>query len=350
MLLGAALAVGGEASALADGFSGTLAITSIVRPSPQGRLAQVLAQASVTPQCDQADCSWQPAVETVAPEQACAPSAGIPVWSGPTYATAAPQSFSPSWHELPAATAVVRRACLFVQAGGQETLVAQALYAIPARPSPRPGAGPDPGLLRTAIPSWVAPVRRRWPFSVSTAKMPPGVAAKRFVALVRAAGARWGLRYSGTTRSAVRNGDGRSTVGFAHALPRGALGLTDIEVVGFRRGGRVVARHVVEEDVRFLYAAPWDPGPALPDARHVDLETVILHELGHYAGNGHAPNCRDTPMWRALSAGEWWHSPTDWFQHGCGIATSAARRAAATSATIPRRLLVRVHERVVTLH
>src|SRR6185312_1326085 len=106
VLLGAALAVGGEASALADGFSGTLAITSIVRPSPQGRLAQVLAQASVTPQCDQADCSWQPAVETVAPEQA----------------------------------------------GGQETLVAQALYAIPARPSPRPGAGPDPGLLRTAIP------------------------------------------------------------------------------------------------------------------------------------------------------------------------------------------------------
>ncbi|HEX4807010.1 MAG TPA: hypothetical protein VFU94_14020 [Conexibacter sp.] len=343
------LLVCASATADASSFQGTLQISSVGKPSAASSLATVSAQASVTPQCDQTDCGWQPVVETAAVDQACAPSSGVPVWTGTAYdatAGAQPRTFSPSWHEVPAATPVGRRACLFARTSdGAETLVAQVLYLVPARPAPH--GGPDPGLLRTPIPRWVAPVRRRWPFRVSTANVPPGVSPARFVALVRAAGARWGLRYAGTTRAPVRRGDGRSTVGFAHVLPRGALGLTSVEVAVYLRAGRVVARRVVEEDTRFLYRAPWDAGPALPDDRHIDLETVILHELGHYAGNGHARNCRDTPMWVALGVGEWWHSPTDWFQHGCGIATAAAHRPAATAP--PGRLLVRVHEHVVTL-
>ncbi len=324
-------------------------IASVAHPVTPNGLAQVFAQASVAPQCDQADCGWQPLVETVAVDQACDPSSGIPVWTGPAYDSAAgtqPQSLSPSWHEVPAAAPAGRRACLFARTPGGDLLVAQALYLVPARPAPH--GGPDPGLLRTPIPRWVAPVRRRWPFRVSTAGLPPGVSPARFVALVRAAGARWGLRYVGTTRAPVRLRDGRDTVGFAHVLPPGALGLTNVDVAAYVRAGRVVARRVVEEDVRFLYRAPWDAGPVLPDDRHVDLETVILHELGHYAGNRHAPNCRDTPMWVALGFGEWWHSPTDWFQHGCGIATAAAAYGAPMPAPAGR-LLVRVHERVVAL-
>lgn len=311
---------GASAPAAASAFSGTLTISPVGRPSSANGLAQVDAQASVAPQCDQAACSWQPAIETVAPEEACAASAGTPVWAGATYASGAPQSFSPSWRELPASAPVTRRACLFARSGGAEALVAQALYTVPARSPAQPRSGPDPGLLRTPIPRWVAPVRRRWPFRVSTANLPPGVTAARFVALVRAAGGRWGLRYAGTTRAPVRLGDARDTVGFARGLPPGKLGVTETDMAVYRRAGRIVARRVLAQDTIFREDAPWDPGPALPDERHVDLETVILHELGHYAGNRHVRNCRDSPMWVALSPGEWWHSPTDWFQHGCGIA------------------------------
>lgn len=341
-----ALLVLTSATAAASSFSGTLAISSVGSPSSANGLVQVDAQASVTPQCDQADCGWQPAVETVAPEQTCAAGSGTPVWTGTAYPDGAPQTFAPSWRELPASAPVDRRACLFAKSGGAEILVAQALYTVPARLPAQPGSGPDPGLLRTPIPRWVAPVRRRWPFRVSTANMPPGVTAARFVALVRAAGARWGLPYAGTTRQPPRRADGRDTVGFAFGLPRGALGITEIQVAVYVRGGRVISRRVVEEDTRLRYDAPWDPGPALPDDRHLDLQTVIIHELGHYAGNHHVRNCRDSPMWVALGFGEWWHSPTDWFQHGCGIATAAVHRAA------PRlggRLLVQVHERRVLL-
>ena len=334
-----------SASAAASSFQGTLSIASVGKPGAAGGLVTVMAQASVTPQCDQADCGWQPVVETVAVDQACTPSSGVPVWTGTAYDSASgaqPQSFAPSWHEVPAAAPVGRRACLFARTPAGDVLVAQVLYLVPARPAGARG-GSDPGLLRAPIPRWVAPARRRWPFRVSVADLPPGVGRARFVALVRAAGARWGLRYAGTTRAPVRLRDGRDTVGFARVLPPGALGLTNVDVAVYVRGGRVVARRVVEEDARFLYGAPWQPGPALPDDRHFDLETVILHELGHYAGNHHAPNCRDTPMWVALNPGEWWHSPTDWFQHGCGIATVA------TAPPSAGRLLVRVHERVVAL-
>lgn len=318
--IAALLLAGLGAPAAASSFSGTLAISSVGRPSSANGLAQVSAQASVTPQCDQADCGWQAAVETVAPEQGCAAGQGTPVWTGTAYADGAPQSFAPSWRELPAGVSFTRRACLFAKGGGAETLVAQALYTVPPRSPAAPGSGPDPGLLRTPIPRWVASARRRWPLRVSTANMPPGVSAARFVALVRAAAARWGLPYVGTTRAAVRIGDGRDTVGFTRDVPRPALGITDVERIAYVRAGRVLARRIVEQDTRFAYGAPWDPGPALPDDRHFDLETVIVHELGHYAGNHHVRNCRDSPMWVALSPGEWWHSPTDWFQHGCGIA------------------------------
>lgn len=305
----------------------------------------MVADADVTPQCDPSDCDWRPVVETVAQGAACA-AGSAPVWTGPVYAASASQRFSPSWHELPAATPSPRRACLFARADdGEETLVAQADYVVPAASVHR---GRDPGLLRTPIPRWVAPVRRHWPFLVSTAGLPPGVTKTRFVALVHAAGVRWGLPYKGTTRRSPLRADGRSTVGFARGLPVAALGLTEIQLVAYRRAGRIVARRVVEQDTYLRFDAPWVPGPARPDAWHVDLETVILHELGHYAGNrGHAHNCRDTPMWVGLRSGDWWRSPTDWFQHGCG--TAIAARSAVAEGSTPQRLLVRVHERVVTL-
>jgi len=233
--------------------------------------------------------------------------------------------------------------------------------------TPAPPANAD--VLRTPIPRWVAPKRRAWPFRVSTAHVPPGVDPARFVALVRAAGVRWGLPFAGTTRRAPHADDGRNTIGFSRGVSRDALGVTDVQSIVYQRRGRlhcrrdargrrvcrrarprVVGERVVEQDTRFAYDVPWEPGPALPDAAHYDLQTVILHELGHYAGNGHAPDCRDTPMWVALARGEWWHSPSDWFQHGCGrVAAIGLAHAAGTVVPEPRRLLVRRHVRYVTV-
>ena len=65
---------------------------------------------------------------------------------------------------------------------------------------------------------------------------------------------------------------------------------------------------------------------------------VLIHELGHFAGNGHVRNCRNSPMWVALRPGEWWHSRADWFQFGCN--RGSARGAAAPG---PARPLLHEH-------
>ena len=92
---------------------------------------------------------------------------------------------------------------------------------------------------------------------------------------------------------------------------------------------------------------PWAQGPAHPTSEEYDLETVVLHELGHWAGNlRHTPvGCHDTPMVKGLGPGEWWRSPSDWHYDACG--SGRARAASALdvpSLTAPRPLLT---ERVV---
>jgi hypothetical protein len=94
---------------------------------------------------------------------------------------------------------------------------------------------------------------------------------------------------------------------------------------------------------------PWAPGPAYPTTAEVDLETVLLHELGHFAGNlRHAPvGCNNTPMVEALGPGEWWRSPTDWHYDACA---GAHARAAGLPALPPPAFTERVIERTVVVH
>jgi hypothetical protein len=82
------------------------------------------------------------------------------------------------------------------------------------------------------------------------------------------------------------------------------------------RAGRASGR---ERDLILRGDLPWQPGPAHPDRGQVDLETVLLHEFGHMAGNrGHvARGCRDTPMVIGLAGGEWWRSSRDFFFRDC---------------------------------
>lgn len=148
-------------------------------------------------------------------------------------------------------------------------------------------------------------------FRIRTSGVPAGVSSARFLALVRNSSRRWRLHSLGTLAGSPRFGNGRSEVGFSTTeVPREALAVT---IVGRRGGGGLERDLIIRADV------PWDEGPAHPSRQQYDLETVILHEMGHFAGNEfHVPRgCRDTPMVVGLARGEWWRSTTDFSYRAC---------------------------------
>jgi hypothetical protein len=148
-------------------------------------------------------------------------------------------------------------------------------------------------------------------FVIRTGGLPASVTRARFLALVRNSARRWRLHSAGPLPGRPVFGNGRSEVGFSSAqVPPGALGVT---VFGRPVGGRR------ERDLILRAGVPWEQGPDHPTRARIDLETVILHELGHFAGNAyHVPRgCTDTPMIVALDTGEWWRSTTDFSYRGC---------------------------------
>jgi hypothetical protein len=157
--------------------------------------------------------------------------------------------------------------------------------------------------------------RGRARFYLSSARFPASVGGARFRSIVRAAARRWNLRSRRWTSLAAGRPDGYDVVGFGR-LPKGVLGLeTDYTIRG----------RVVEQDVRFNAAAPWNQGPGYPDFDEMDLESVVLHELGHMAGvRRHKAHCTNSPMVAALGLGEWWRGPRDDWFFGCGGASAAA--------------------------
>jgi hypothetical protein len=165
-------------------------------------------------------------------------------------------------------------------------------------------------------------------FRVSSANVPLAVSKARFRTLARTTAARWKLRARGWTTAVAGVQDGKSVAGFSPDVPDGVLGLeTD-----FMRNG-----HVVERDLALNTAQDWAPGPAYPGLAQVDLESVMLHELGHMAGNKrHRPRCTNSPMIEALGAGEWWRGARDHWFEGC---TATAARAASGGGTFARRVV-----------
>jgi hypothetical protein len=203
-------------------------------------------------------------------------------------------------------------------------------------------------------------------FRISNRLIPGNVGEARFRRLVSDSARRWGMRGLGRTSRVAGARDRMNTVGFDRALPSGTLAIQqDFIVRVYRRvrssSGRrprtvYVGERVVERDITVDPRITWNPGPAHPAADQYDLETVLIHELGHMAGNKpHVPPCTNSPMWEALDYGEWWRSPSDWYGKTCGqappppdagaapamrIAGAASRRASAELRFGHRRTVV----------
>jgi hypothetical protein len=225
---------------------------------------------------------------------------------------------------------------------------APATPATPAKPgvSPKPSpAGTLPKLSRVAIPSRIGKSNHAL-LVLALGEGSPTVSRSRFVALVRNSAKRWRLDARGPVKRIPRLGDARNDVGFAASLvSQGALGTTTLLRQNYVRVRRVCAAsgcrtmrtpagsRIVERDLALLPDVPWAQGPAHPTTEEYDLETVVLHELGHWAGNlRHTPvGCHDTPMVKGLGPGEWWRSSGDWHYDACG----AGRARAASALDVP---------------
>jgi hypothetical protein len=240
--------------------------------------------------------------------------------------------------------------------------------ATPGQPKAKPTAPAVtlPKLSRALIPSRIGKTNHAL-LVLALGEGSESVTRSRFVTLVRNSARRWRLDARGPVKRVPRLGDAHNDVGFAAALvSEGALGTTTLLRQNYVRVRRVcaaggcrttrtpVGTRVVERDLALLPDVPWAQGPAHPTVEEYDLETVILHELGHWAGNlRHTPvGCHDTPMVKGLGPGEWWRSSSDWQYDACdgGGRARAASALDVPSPTVPRPLITeRVVERTVVV-
>lgn len=243
--------------------------------------------------------------------------------------------------------------------------------------------------VRGAIPSWVA-VSGSTPFYVNNVVGPSSISADRFLLLARRSGERWGLPYQGTTSVSPGLRDGVNAVGFGYT-GSGNLGVqTDyLETIYGRarrrcrthwhhrvhrhrgrlhrhgsgrlhrhyrrhvhwrrhrhcsRGNRrVLGQRVVERDLAVTTGVIWQQGPAYPGPYTYDLESTLIHEFGHFAGNDHIYGCENSPMRDVLNSGEWWRDTDDWYRSSCMSVARASKTASASRKRAPKpgRLVVR---------
>jgi hypothetical protein len=154
-------------------------------------------------------------------------------------------------------------------------------------------------------------------FYLSAGEFPGDVSSKRFQTLARTTAARWGLHALRWTSAGAGKQDGFNVAGFSSRVPDDVLGVeTDYTLRG----------RVIERDLALNANQNWADGPDYPALDEVDLESVLLHELGHMAGNRrHRKHCANSPMIEALGEGEWWRGARDHWFAGCARGARAAR-------------------------
>jgi carboxypeptidase family protein/matrixin len=144
-------------------------------------------------------------------------------------------------------------------------------------------------------------------YFVSARSSVPGVGVADFEAAVARAFARWqavptsaiAYTYGGLTVARPGEDDGSSTLGFeSHPELDRVLASTSFLV------DRVTGA-LMESDIFFNSAFPWSVAPA-GEANRFDLESIALHEIGHFSGLGHSAlgetELRDGGGRRVLSA------------------------------------------------
>jgi hypothetical protein len=324
--------------------TGGLTLSSVTSRPGSVPAYDLAGTAQVTTDCPSgSSCgSWYAVITSVPADRACS-SAGTGAWVGPVTQGAA-GTFRAVWEERAPGP---RRACLYLYDNDGKTLVGEAPYEPPpgTPQPPPPSTDPLAGLTTARIP---AAIGRQGSarFVTSVANLPAKVRRARWEAMAETSARRWGLRSTGVTRREVVAFDRRNQVGFGDTR-RGVLGvqrdsylvrrtigqrrctLRDGRRVCRYRGSRILQRVLIDQDVTLNPRVPWQEGPAPPSDEEYDLQSVLVHELGHLAGNArHVPRCGrvSSPMIAALGPGEWWRSPGDRFIAGdCNAPANASR-------------------------
>jgi hypothetical protein len=82
---------------------------------------------------------------------------------------------------------------------------------------------------------------------------------------------------------------------------------------------------VIGRDLALRAGETWAAGPSYPGLSEIDLESVLLHELGHMAGNKqHQSRFANSPLDEVLGAGEWWRGTRDQWFGACATASAAS--------------------------
>ena len=157
---------------------------------------------------------------------------------------------------------------------------------------------------------------------------PGGVTVRRFLTLADRAGAHWGASYRGRTGHRPGVADGHNVVGFSRGIDPGAGGATYCFDGVLHRHARGLHEHCSERDILINPRVKWEQGPRHPASDEYDLQTVLLHEFGHFSGwwPREGRRCTNSPMASPLYNGEWWRSRRDYHWRGCGGRSSGAGR------------------------
>ncbi len=200
----------------------------------------------------------------------------------------------------------------------------------------------------------------------ATDDRPAGVDAKRLYDLSEESARRWKMTVVGNSSAEPGIRDAQQVIGFSRATNPQALGVTSVwtrtrykvkyvrtctRVRGKRRC-RTVKKYVrdgvevIERDIQLNPFVKWEQGPAYPAADEYDLESTILHELGHFANpekDNHVFGCENSPMIDSIAPGEFWRDADDWLRFGCSASTGALLRRAVPSSRTEMPLLTVEH-------
>jgi hypothetical protein len=200
-------------------------------------------------------------------------------------------------------------------------------------------------------------------FVNATDDRPAGVDAKRLYDLSEESARRWKMAVIGNSSADPGVRDNAQVIGFSRATNPKALGVTSIwtrtryRVKSVKTCTRVRGKkrcktvkkyvrdgvEVVERDIQLNPFVKWEQGPAYPAADEYDLESTILHEIGHFANpmkDNHVFGCENSPMIDAISPGEFWRDADDWVRYGCSTSSGPKYRPVVPAGPRMRMLVV----------